>query len=106
MAALSGRPTSYSAGPLAGVGRVSAQRSARPATAAIDAVAMLRGSRDHLRPRDTTASAAAARSVVYVGFTSASANAFALSNRSAGIFSRLFATAAATFAGTDRRSFV
>ena len=35
-----------------------------------------------------------------LGFTSASANAFALSNRSAGSFSSAFASAAATFGGT------
>ena len=39
-------------------------------------------------------------------FPNASANAFALSNRSAGNFSSAFATAAATFAGTDFRYFV
>ena len=37
---------------------------------------------------------------------SASPNAFALSNRSAGSFSSDFATAAATFVGTDLRYFV
>jgi hypothetical protein len=36
--------------------------------------------------------------------TSASPNAFALSNRSAGSFSRAFANAAATLGGTFRRS--
>ena len=43
---------------------------------------------------------------VYAGFASASANVFALSNRSAGSFSNAFATAAATFGGTDLRSCV
>ena len=76
-----------------------------PDTAATDATPMLRGSRDHRRSLAATASAAL-RSVVYVGFTSASANAFALSKRSAGIFSSAFATAAATFGGTALRSFV
>ena len=40
------------------------------------------------------------------GFASASANAFALSNRSAGSFSSALATAAATLGGTDLRSLV
>jgi fatty acid desaturase len=44
--------------------------------------------------------------VANVGFASASANAFAPSNRSAGSFSSAFATAAATFAGTAFRYFV
>ena len=38
------------------------------------------------------------------GSPSASANAFAVSNRSAGSFSSAFATAAATFGGTDLRT--
>ena len=41
--------------------------------------------------------------LAYEGFASASANAFALSNRSAGSFSSDRATAAATFGGTDLR---
>jgi len=47
-----------------------------------------------------------AEGAVKDGLASASANAFALSKRSAGSFSSALAVAAATFGGTDFRSFV
>src|SRR5689334_2707819 len=45
----------------------------------------------------------AAVAVANVGFTSASLNVFALSNRSAGTFSSALLTAETTLAGTERR---
>src|ERR1019366_10298873 len=55
------------------------------------------------RPAIAYAAIPALLAFVYVGFPSASANAFALSKRSAGSFSSDFATAAAMFWGTDFR---
>ena len=56
--------------------------------------------------RAAEATAPRAETVVNAGLPSAAANSAALANRSAGSFSSAFATAAATFGGTDLRSSV
>ena len=56
--------------------------------------------------RDAACAAMVDPGSAYVALESASANAFAVEKRSAGNFSSAFATAAATFGGTDFRSSV
>src|ERR1019366_8362344 len=77
------------------------RKSTTPARSTHGAAARARARQ--LRGADAANVPAVAVAVVNDGFASASANALALENRSAGSFSSDFATAAATFAGTDFR---
>jgi hypothetical protein len=67
-------------------------------------IAAIRGSRHQERPASRAAVARADARVANTGFANASANALAVSKRSAGTFSSARARAAATFAGTDFRN--